>query len=347
MKKLSDNPFSLIKNPIFISQGDLCGVGWQGLKKIINNPTEYLNQSELKSFKRLVIVGELSDSESDFWQKKCSVVSFSKPSPLSKNTKPLFLYTKKIRNYKPGYPSSTRARGSYNSFFKAASIWKSTDGASLVTLPVSKEHIIKSGTAFTGHTEVLADLYQRKTILCMYHPKLAVPLLTNHLPIAKVSQAILKLKAEQLSLGLKQLQTIFNYKKPMAMLGLNPHAGEGGKIGTEEQHLSKIIFELKRLGLNIVGPLPADGFFSPSVRKQFSAGIACYHDQGLVAFKALFGLEGLNITLNLPKLRVSPDHGPAYDLAKDNQGDLKSILYSIRFAIKWGHIWTQESSSLF
>ena len=231
------------------------------------------------------------------------------------------------------------ARVSYESFKKALQLTANFPGASLVTLPVSKENIIRSGVAFAGHTEMIGEIVKRKVTMCMYHPELSVFLLTNHIPLKMVPEAVKKVDFISFSNAIRQFQLVFGSRGKGAMLGLNPHAGENGKIGNEESFLKR---KMKRMpeSFMLQGPMPADSFFSKTNIKTYDWVIACYHDQGLIPFKSLFGFYGLNITLNSPFLRVSPDHGPAFSLLSEKKSvDKTGVLASIQFALKWGKRW--------
>ena len=211
--------------------------------------------------------------------------------------------------------------------------------ASLVTLPVSKEQIIKAGKRFQGHTEVLAQKSGGHSFMCMYHKKFSVVLLTTHVALRQVSRRLKRVAYDELSRALKKAQGLLWSDQPIAWLGVNPHAGEGGQVGTDELWLKDKLQAMRRSGLKVDGFFSADSFFNEQNLKKYGAAIVAYHDQGLIPFKTLYGFEGINVTLNLPFLRVSPDHGPAYELAAKSQGDDKSILYSIRFAVQWGKRW--------
>ena len=234
------------------------------------------------------------------------------------------------------------AARSLDYFEKAMALVKSLSNASLVTLPVSKEWILKSKDTFFGHTEELEKFFQVKTSMCMYHPELSIVPMTNHIPLKKVPSAIEKYNSESLYQSLCFFRDLFRPARPFAMTGLNPHAGEGGRVGREEASLVKIVQIFRKKGINISGPASADGIFMPSNRKKYSLVVATYHDQALIPFKALFGTSGLNITLNLPVLRVSPDHGPAYEIAGKNGADIQSVIQSLTFAMRYGEKWIKQ-----
>ena len=261
--------------------------------------------------------------------------------------KPLFVYLNHGAKYQPGLPSPELASRSFDFFEKAAALWKALPSASLITLPVSKELIMESGIDFQGHTEELFELYGQKGFMCMYHPKMPVIPLTNHIALKRVPAAMKKIDTEVLYRSLLFFRELFKPKLPFAMTGVNPHAGEGGRIGTEESDLNEVLIKLATRGQVVEGPFPADGLFTRANRNKYGLFITAYHDQGLIPFKALIGTAGVNTTLNLPRLRVSPDHGPAYDFAGKDTADIQSVLKSMQFAMTWGKKWITQYKSLF
>lgn len=184
----------------------------------------------------------------------------------------------------------------------------------LITLPLSKEWVRRAGIShFRGHTEALAEFYQTETFMMMTGPKWKVIPLTTHIPLKNVAKELSKFPWHSLSLALRKSK--FSKKANLGVLGLNPHAGEGGKIGKEEfTILSQGMEILKKDGWKVEGPIPADSAFLPGSKK-YEILLACYHDQGLIPFKLLEGKKGVNLTLGLDFLRVSPDHGTAFDIA--------------------------------
>ena len=207
----------------------------------------------------------------------------------------------------------------------------------LVTAPISKEAMSKAGFKFPGHTEYLADLAgEEDALMLMISSMLRVGLVTSHIPLKDVSSTITidkvfnKLKAFQAS-----LVKDFALSRPkIAVFGVNPHAGESGKMGSEEQEIIvPAIAKAKAEGILAFGPYPADGFFGSGAMKQYDGVLAMYHDQGLAAFKALSFDEGVNFTAGLPIIRTSPDHGTAFDIAGQNKASGQSMRSAIYLAI--------------
>lgn len=330
------------KAPVVVSQGDAAAIGWPLL-------LEYLAGDSLtpEQKTRIIVVGDFFESQAKQIKKAFRVIDAPAAAELetalkSRSRKPVLAVTAANAEVQPGRPSSPLALRSYRNFLKAIEYWQQLPAASLVTLPVSKEMIRKAGVDFTGHTGVLAAGSELPVFMCLYHSKLSVIPLTEHVPLTKVSNSLKAVDFNALDEAVSFFSEFFRPKKKLAYLGLNPHAGENGSIGNEEEWLSRTVSAMPLNARHLEGPYAADGFFMPGVRKNFSLAIACYHDQALAPFKALFGLDGLNITLNLKKLRVSPDHGTAYDLAAAGEGrSVRSIEKALKFALKKGEAWSR------
>lgn len=210
--------------------------------------------------------------------------------------------------------------------------------AAMVTAPVQKSVLMEAGLAFTGHTEYLAARTRAALpVMMLVSGDLRVALVTTHLPLALVPRAI---TAERLRATLRivhvDLERRFSLNAPrIAVLGLNPHAGESGHLGREEiEVIAPVIGELRREGLDIQGPVPADTAFTPQFLAGVDVVVAMYHDQGLPVIKhAGFG-RGVNITLGLPILRTSVDHGTALGLARTGKADPGSLRAALTLAIE-------------
>lgn len=188
----------------------------------------------------------------------------------------------------------------------------------LVTAPINKATITGPDFPFAGHTHYLGALWGGDALMLLAHNTLRVALITDHIPLHKVTAAItidlIKRKAEQLC---KTLQQDYGCQRPkMALLGLNPHASDQGVIGNQDDAILKpAVAELKNQGILLTGPFAADSFFGQKRYTNFDAVLSCYHDQGLVGFKTLAFGQGVNVTTGLPFVRTSPDHGTAFDIA--------------------------------
>jgi 4-hydroxythreonine-4-phosphate dehydrogenase len=207
----------------------------------------------------------------------------------------------------------------------------------LVTAPISKEAMAKSGFKFPGHTEYLADLSgESEALMLMISGNLRVALVTTHIPLKEVHSTLSKDKiVGKIKAFETSLKKDFGIIRPkIAVLGLNPHAGENGKMGQEEQEIiAPAINQVRAEQILAFGPYPADGFFGSRSRNEFDGILAMYHDQGLTAFKALAFEDGVNYTAGLPIVRTSPDHGTAFDIAGKNQASEHSIRNAIYVAI--------------
>lgn len=207
----------------------------------------------------------------------------------------------------------------------------------LVTAPISKETIITAGFKFPGHTEYLADMSGvPEALMMMVSEQMKVALVSTHVALKDVSESLTR---ERITQRIQQLDASlrkdFGIIKPrIAVLGLNPHAGENGKMGTEESEtIIPAINAAKNEGITAYGPFPADGFFGSSALHQYDAVLAMYHDQGLAPFKALAFDEGVNFTAGLPIVRTSPDHGTAFDIAGQDKASAQSFRQAIYLAL--------------
>lgn len=206
----------------------------------------------------------------------------------------------------------------------------------LVTAPLNKNNLNSEDFHFIGHTEFITQAVGAKeSLMMMVDDGLRVGLVTGHLPLASVPQAITKTKIQQkANILLKSLEQDFGINRPkIAILGLNPHAGEDGLLGDEEEKIIKpAIRELKDQNKYVFGPYPADGFFGMMHQQKFDGVLAMYHDQGLIPFKAISFSSGVNYTAGLPVIRTSPDHGTAYNIAGKNIADEGSMRAALLLA---------------
>lgn len=236
-----------------------------------------------------------------------------------------------------GQPTEDGGKYAFESLEKATQDLASGKIDVLVTAPISKEAMAKTGFKFPGHTEYLADLSgEEEALMMMVSPTLRVGLVTSHIALKEVPTTITKEKI------LKKIQALnaslikdFGIRKPkIAVFGLNPHAGENGKMGEEESSIiNPAINEAKAEGIMVYGPYPADGFFGSASKSNFDAVLAMYHDQGLAAFKALSFDEGVNFTAGLPIVRTSPDHGTAYDIVGQDKASGASMRNALYLAV--------------
>ncbi|MCP9768168.1 4-hydroxythreonine-4-phosphate dehydrogenase PdxA [Lacihabitans sp. LS3-19] len=207
----------------------------------------------------------------------------------------------------------------------------------LVTAPISKENIQSETFKFPGHTEYLAKEFEKKQVLMfMISEDIRIGVVTGHIPIEQVKKTLTKeLITSKLKIMIDSLKIDFGISKPkIAVLGLNPHAGENGLLGDEEINIiNPVIEEFKKTGNIVMGPFPTDGFFATGNFKKFDGILAMYHDQGLTPFKMLAFDSGVNFTAGIMGIRTSPDHGTGFDIAGKNLADPGSMLHAIYAAV--------------
>ncbi|NEM97390.1 4-hydroxythreonine-4-phosphate dehydrogenase PdxA [Pontibacter burrus] len=218
-----------------------------------------------------------------------------------------------------GHPSPESGKASLDSLMAASRDLKAGLLDGIVTAPIDKENIQTEEFNFPGHTEFLTSYFDApESLMLLVSGDLRVATITGHMALKDVpSKLSFDLIIRKVTILLESLRKDFGILKPrIAVLGLNPHAGENGLLGTEEQEIIRpAIMHLKEKGHLIFGPYPADGFFGKQLYKQVDAVVSMYHDQGLIPFKTLAFESGVNYTAGLPIVRTSPDHGTAYDIA--------------------------------
>ncbi len=320
------------KPRIGITLGDLNGIGPEVVIKaladarILNSltPVVYGNTRVLSYYRKLMNLEEFNYSQvrnkGQFFPKAINVVN---------------CWEEEIR-ITPGQPSKDTARAALMSLRQAVEEVKEGHLDGFVTAPFDKNMVHGDDFPYHGHTEYLTETFNAtESLMLMVGDKIKVGLITEHLPISQVSSAItserVELKIRLLELSLKK---DFLISKPrIAVLGLNPHAGDEGLLGQEEQTIIKpVIHDLKNKGKLIFGPYPADGFFGSGQHDKFDGILAMYHDQGLIPFKYIDFQSGVNFTAGLPTVRTSPDHGTAYNIAGKNEADEGSLRRAIFLA---------------
>ncbi len=238
----------------------------------------------------------------------------------------------------PGQLSTENGHYVVETLARACDGCLSGEFAALITGPVHKGVINDAGVAFTGHTEFFEERsHSEKVVMMLATEELRVALATTHLPIKAVSEAITPdLLRDVIAILHHDLRTKFGIADPHVLVcGLNPHAGEGGHMGTEEiDTIIPVLDEMRAQGMNLSGPLPADTLFQPKYLDHADAVLAMYHDQGLPVLKYQGFGRGVNITLGLPFIRTSVDHGTALDLAGQGKADVGSFITALNLAIK-------------
>ncbi len=235
--------------------------------------------------------------------------------------------------------NSTKISGEYaaKSLESAAKHLKEKSIDVLITAPINKETIQSETFNFPGHTEYLESKLEGKSLMILMTDELRIGLITGHIPISKVAETIKPdLIKEKVETMYSSLVKDFGITKPkIAVLGLNPHCGDKGIIGKEDDEIIKpTVLEIRETGKLVFGPYAADGFFGSETYKQFDGVLAMYHDQGLAPFKALSFGNGVNFTAGLSGIRTSPDHGTGFDIAGKNKANPSSFTEALFTAIK-------------
>ncbi len=320
---------SYTKPVIGISCGDLNGIGIELIIKTF---------SDHRILDHCTPIIFASNKAINFYRKAIPEVNFNYQSTndFNKiNTKQVNLFNcwEEEVNINPGQLSNEGGKYAILSLQTAVAALKQKQIDGLVTAPIHKKNIQTAEFNFTGHTPYLKEMFGVNDVVMMLCANnFRVALVTEHVPVKEIAQHITKEKIlSKLNIIQQSLQKDFGIDKPrIAVLGLNPHAGDEGLIGTEEEEIIKpAIREAKNNNLLVVGPYSADAFFARSSYEKFDAVLALYHDQGLIPFKALAIGEGINFTAGLPAVRTSPDHGVAFDIAGKNKADHASFMCAV------------------
>ena len=317
---------------IGITQGDTNGVGWEVILKIFadNRLTELFTP---------VIFG--SSTAAAYYQKRLNDIEPMKfvvvdsAERAQQGRVNLVECGAKELSVTPGKPSKVGGEAAAAALNKAIEELKAGAIDAMVTAPIDKEMIQSEAFSFTGHTEFLAKELEGEPLMIMTSELMRVGLATIHVPVAEVAQSLSKeLIVERINQINDSMRQDFGVVRPkVAVLALNPHAGDGGLLGAEEQEIIKpAIVEAYEAGVLAFGPFAADGFFASGQFKNYDAILAMYHDQGLAPFKTLTP-DGVNFTASLSKVRTSPDHGVAYDIAGEGKADEQSMRNAIYEAL--------------
>jgi 4-hydroxythreonine-4-phosphate dehydrogenase len=232
-----------------------------------------------------------------------------------------------------GEISKESGRYSYDSFMQAVKLCETKKADAVVTLPIHKEAWMLAGLEYKGHTDLLRKHFNQEAIMMLGCPEMFVALFTEHIPLKDVASSLTYEKLKTFLLDLHKSIP----KEKIAVLGLNPHAGDNGVLGDEETIITQVIYDINQeVGFEqFVGPVVPDVAFAPYFRKNYHYYVAMYHDQGLAPLKALHFDESVNISLNLPIIRTSVDHGTAFDIAYKNQANSLSYINAIKSAIEF------------
>lgn len=258
-------------------------------------------------------------------------------------TKPYVLNVLDMENIKPdsiqyGQISAESGKASIEYIFEAINLAMVGHIDAMVTAPISKTAIQKAGFKYEGHTEILAEKTGcQKYAMAFFSPRINMTLITTHIPLNQVPKHLTKtLVFDKIYLAYNTLQSLGIAKPKIAVAGLNPHAGEGGIFGHEEEEfILPAIQQAHHIGMDIHGPFPPDTLYSESNLLRYDMFIAMYHDQGLIPVKMLAFDQAVNVTLGLPIVRTSVDHGTAFDIAGKGIATPTSMIEAIKLAVKF------------
>jgi 4-hydroxythreonine-4-phosphate dehydrogenase len=242
-----------------------------------------------------------------------------------------------LRAFRPGVLSAEAGRAAYDAIVQAVGDARRGHIAAIATAPISKEAFALAGLPWKGHTDLLAHLTGTPRVAMMFESeRLRVVLATVHVPLQEVPRLLTRELVEfTIDLTARELPRFVRGRTRIAVAGLNPHAGEHGVIGHEDEAVMRPAVDACRArGVDVSGPWPADTVFARAAAGEFDAVVACYHDQGLIPVKLVAFGRAVNVTLGLPIVRTSVDHGTAFDIAGRGTADPSSLVQAIRLATR-------------
>jgi len=320
------------KSKIGISIGDVNGIGVEVVIKALQDqrinklftPVIYASNKVISFYRNLL------DLEFHFFQADdIRQTNAKKPNVIN-------IWNEEV-GIKPGEANSDGGKYAILSLKAAVEDLKAGKIDALVTAPINKDLMKGEGFEFPGHTEYLTrEAGSEESLMLLLHDDLRVGVVTGHIPVSDVASNLSKEKIDQkLTILMESLKHDFGIDKPkVAVLGLNPHAGEKGLLGSEDQEIILPVIDWwKNKGHLVFGPFPADGFFGTKQYKNFDGVLGMYHDQGLIPFKTLAFDEGVNYTAGLSFVRTSPDHGTGYDIAGQNLASPVSFRNALYLAL--------------
>ena len=321
------------KIKIGITQGDVNGIGYEVILKAFEDPTIFelctpivYGSPKVMTYHRKALELETSfsiiNSASEAAHGRLNVVNCCDDEV----------------KVELGKPSHESGKAAFDALERAMAEYKEGKFDVLVTAPIHKQMIQSESFTFPGHTEYIEQCVGEgsKALMILANEKLRVALVTGHIPVAKISSVLTQeLIQEKLATFSASLKQDFGIGAPrIAVLALNPHAGDGGVIGTEEATIiTPAIKAMREQGVLCFGPYPADGFMGSGAFSRFDGVLAMYHDQGLIPFKVMAMESGVNFTAGLPIIRTSPDHGTAFDIAGKNEASADSFRQALYMAI--------------
>ncbi len=319
------------KIKVGISVGDFNGIGIEIILKALNdkNITDFFTPIIFGS-------GKLFSYQKNVFKIQTNFNYIQHPKEATNGKLNIVNLWKDNVNVDFGTPTEESTKMAIDSLEAATEALMNEDIDVLVTAPINKDEMMKQGFKHAGHTGYFEEKFNKKGLMFLVTESLKVAVSTHHIPVSEIAKNISKDKIkEQVKILNQCLIEDFRIQKPkIAVLGLNPHAGDGGAIGNEEiEIIEPAIKELFDKGILAFGPYPADSFFQADKYCSFDGVLAMYHDQGLAPFKTIAYEEGVNYTAGLPYIRTSPDHGTAYDIAGKNLADAQSFSEAIFTAI--------------
>ena len=319
---------------IAISMGDPTGIGPEVTLRALDRPGVRRQISP-------ILVGDVGvyRRTAEVLKLRFSFAEWTPSGPLPRGACPVVAVSELTgADYRPGRSTAAGGRAAHAAILEAATLVRAGHAAALVTAPISKANLVAAGADVPGHTELLATLCGADTVrMMMVGRRLRVVLVTTHLPLARVSEALSRqLVVDTIVVAHRALRDSFGIAQPrIGVTGLNPHAGEGGLFGCEEKRLiAPAIRDARSRRIDARGPLAADSAFPLAARGGFDALVCMYHDQGLGPFKLLHFADGVNFTAGLPIVRTSPDHGTAHDIAGKGLADPTSMSEALRLAAR-------------
>ena len=316
--------------PLAISLGDPAGIGPEVIAKCWDSRGEF-------GLLPFVAIGD-ARSVSAVWDGPIEVIDDPRQADSAFDVGLPVIQLNAAQADRPGHPSVAGAHCSLDALEIAVGLARSGSASAVVTGPVAKEQLYSIGFQHPGQTEFVAErcgVSAGNVVMMLAGPTLRTVPVTTHLPLSEVTRALTSALIESRGrAALRGLQRNFGIAEPrLAVSGLNPHAGEGGQLGTEEvEIIAPAIASLAAEGWRVSGPHPADTMFNASARARYDAALCMYHDQALIPIKAIHFEDAVNVTLGLPIVRTAPDHGTAFDIAGRDRADPRPMAAAIRLA---------------
>ncbi len=331
---------------IALTMGDPCGVGPEIIAKAADCLADKTD---------LVVAGDPSVMERAaalFGGKRGLWSSVKKITRIEQAREPghkLFISSNlSIGELTPGRPGKEHGKAAWDYMEAGLELVKEGICKALVTAPVTKSALRSAGFPFSGHTDWLAHRTGQRAVMMLVKGRLRVVPVTMHLPLASVPASLsVELVLETVTQVHESLKRMFGIKRPrIAVAGLNPHAGEEGMLGSEEQEIiGPAIEKAVSAGMQVTGPHPADTMFTPEAKKTYDAAVCMYHDQAMIPVKSLGFKKAVNITLGPPFVRTSPAHGAAADIAWKGRADHRSMTAAIKLAVRLAGLPTRSPSA--